>query len=371
MEIEITFIPVEEIMKKYEDNGEGGVKGFNGLLDIRPPFQREFVYNTTERDLVIETVEENCTLGVMYWSVQNDGSYEVIDGQQRTISIAQYVKGNFPYKGFYFQNLPYDKRKNILDYKVQVNLCRGTESEKLRWFRKVNIAGKAHTEQELRNSSFTGTWLEDAKKDFSRINGRAQRLGKDYIKGSPARQDYLETALKWISKDPSTPYTSIEDYMGRHQHDENAEPLWEYYQSVINWISSTFTVKMEQMKKVDWGYLYSRYKDDDLDSDSLAAETQSLLLDDDVQNLAGIYPYLLTRDQRHLNIRAFTLAMKTKVYAKQKGRCALSGEECRMAEMEADHIIPWSEGGKTTEDNCRLLSAAAHREVTAAQLRKT
>ena len=346
MEIEITFVSVEELVKSYEDNGEGGVVGYGGLLDIRPSFQREFIYDNTERDLVIETVEENCTLGTIYWSVKEGGTYEVIDGQQRTISIAQYATGGFPYKGFYFHNLPQDKQEQFMKYKIQVNLCKGKESEKLHWFRKVNVAGKTHTEQEIRNSVFTGTWLMDAKKDFSRVDGRAQRLGKDYINGSPSRQDYLETALKWISKDPSTPYTSIEDYMGRHQHDENAEPLWNYYQSVINWISSTFTVKLEQMKKVDWGYLYSRYKDDELDSDSLAAETQSLLLDDDVQNLAGIYPYLLTRDQKHLNIRAFTLAMKTRVYAKQKGRCALSGEKCELKDMEADHIIPWSEGWK-------------------------
>ena len=371
MKTEQIYIPVKEIVQDFKDDGEGGVVGYGGKLDIRPQYQREFIYGEAKRDAVIRTVTKNLPLNGMYWNIKEDRNYEVIDGQQRTISISQYVHGDFPFNGRYFQNLHKNEREEILNYRCQVHLCSGTDSERLEWFQAVNTVGDSLSLQENRNAVFSGDWVTSAKEYFSRTGCPAYEIGKEYIKGAPIRQDYLETALKWISKDPSTPYTSIEDYMGCHQHDENAEPLWNYYQSVINWISSTFTVKLEQMKKVDWGYLYSRYKDDDLDSDSLAAETQSLLLDDDVQNLAGIYPYLLTRDQRHLNIRAFTLAMKTKVYAKQKGRCALSGEECRMAEMEADHIIPWSEGGKTTEDNCRLLSAAAHREVTAAQLRKT
>ena len=238
-------------------------------------------------------------------------------------------------------------------------MYRDHDSEKLEWFKTINIAGKKLTDQELRNAVYAGTWLSDAKRYFSRNSCAAYKIGNAYVKGSPIRQEYLETVIKWVSKG------SIEDYMGKHQHDENALPLWEYFQSVINWVESTFTNTRPAMKGVDWGLLYNVFGDADLDADEIEQETARLVLDDDVQRKAGIYPYILTREEKHLNIRTFSDSMKQKVYEKQSGICVRCDDEFTIKKMEADHITPWSEGGKTSEDNCQMLCKRCNREKSA------
>lgn len=360
MKIEPLDLKVEELVEDYYDDEDGGVTGYDGKLDIRPPFQREFVYDVKERNAVIDSIMKEYPLNVMYWADREDGTFEIIDGQQRTISIAQYVEGDFSFNQRYFHNLPSDEEKLILNYKLMVYVCTGTDSEKLKWFETINIAGKVLTPQELRNAVYAGPWLSDAKRYFSRRGQGAHDIGNDYVKGSPIRQEFLETAIKWISKD------SIEDYMGTHQHDENASPLWEYFRSVIEWVESTFTkTRPEFMKGVDWGLLYKDYGDADLDADEIEEETERLILDDDVTKKAGIYPYILTREEKHLNIRAFSDSMKRKVYEKQAGVCVKCDDEFTIKEMEADHITPWSEGGPTNEDNCQMLCKKCNREKSA------
>ena len=209
MKIELLDLTVRELVEDYEDDGEDGVTGYGGKLDIRPPFQREFIYKDKERNAVIDSILKGFPLNVMYWSDRENGEFEIIDGQQRTISVAQYVDGDFSIEGKYFHNLPSDKQELILDYKLMVYVCTGTDSEKLEWFKTINIAGKELTNQELRNAVYAGTWLSDAKRYFSRNGCAAYQIGNDYVKGRPNRQEYLETAIKWISGD------SIEDYMGK------------------------------------------------------------------------------------------------------------------------------------------------------------
>ena len=360
MKIKSLDLTVRELVKNYSDDGEGGVTGYGGKLDIRPSFQREFIYKDKERNAVIDSILKGFPLNVMYWSDRENGEHEIIDGQQRTISIAQYVDGDFSFNNQYFHNLPSDKQDLIWDYKLMVYVCTGTDSEKLEWFKTINIAGKVLTNQELRNAVYAGTWLSDAKRYFSRNGCAAYQIGNAYVKGSPIRQEYLETAIKWISEG------SIEDYMGRHQHDKNALPLWEYFQSVINWVESTFTkARPKIMRGVDWGLLYNTFKDADLDPDEIEQETARLILDDDVTEKKGIYPYILTRGEKHLNIRAFSEGMKQKVYEKQSGICVICDDEFTIKEMEADHITPWSEGGKTNEDNCQMLCKRCNREKSA------
>ena len=360
MNIKPLDLTVRELVKGYKDDGEGGVTGYGGKLDIRPPYQREFIYKDKERNAVIDSILKSFPLNVMYWADREDGTFEIIDGQQRTISIAQYVEGNFSFNDLYFDNLPSDKQKLIMDYELTVYVCSGTDSEKLEWFKTINIAGKVLTPQELRNAVYAGTWLSDAKRYFSRTGCVAFRIGNAYVNGSPIRQDYLETAIKWISKD------SIEDYMGQHQHDENALPLWEYFQSVIEWVESTFrNTRSKFMKGVDWGLLYNEYKDAYFDPDEIEVETARLIFDDDVTRKGGIYPYILTDEEKHLNIRAFSDSMKQKAYEKQSGICVICKDEFTIAEMEADHITPWSEGGKTNEDNCQMLCKKCNREKSA------
>ena len=360
MKIELLDLTVQELVEDYYDDDEGGVTGYSGKLDIRPPFQREFVYKDKERNAVIDSILKGFPLNVMYWADRENGEFEIIDGQQRTISIAQYVEGDFSFKDLYFHNLPSDKKELIWDYKLTVYVCSGTDSEKLDWFKTINIAGKKLTNQELRNAVYAGSWLSDAKRYFSRKGCVAYQIGNTYVNGSADRQEYLETVIKWISKD------SIEDYMGTHQHDENALPLWEYFQSVIDWIESTFTTKRPKMMKgVDWGRLYNDFRDADLDADEIEQETVRLILDDDVTRNAGIYPYILTREEKHLNIRAFSDNMKQKAYEKQAGICVRCNDKFTLEDMEADHITPWSEDGKTIEDNCQMLCKKCHKEKSA------
>lgn len=227
--------------------------------------------------------------------------------------------------------------------------CSGTESEKLEWFKTVNIAGERLTDQELRNAVYAGPWVTDAKRYFSKSGCPAYNIGSDYLNGSAIRQDYLETAIDWISSG------NIDIYMGNHQHDPNSTALWLHFQSVITWVSSTFTVKRRFMKGVDWGTLYRKYKDEVYNTMAIEEETQKLILDDDVTKPSGIYPYILTRDEKHLSIRAFSDSIRHKVYQKQKGICVKCGKHFEISEMEADHIKPWREGGRTLEENCQML----------------
>lgn len=349
MKIELKEITIEELSKDFLDNQEEGVVGYGGKLDIRPPYQREFIYNEKQRNLVINTVFKNFPLNVFYWAVKNDGTYEVIDGQQRTISICQYVNGDFAYEDRYFNNLQDDEQEKILNYKIMVYFCSGTDSEKLDWFRTINIAGEKLTDQELRNAVYSGSWVSDAKRYFSKTGCAAYGIANDYISGSPIRQDYLETAIKWISED------DIEEYMGSHQDDPTAINLWNYFQSVISWVGANFTNKRNFMKGVPWGELYNEFQNTNIDPSKIEEEIAQLILDDDVTNKKGIYSYVLTRDEKYLNIRAFSEAMKQKVYELQKGTCIECKEEFPLSGMEADHITPWHAGGKTNEDNCQLL----------------
>ncbi len=352
MKIELHKISVREVIAGYKDSAEEGVVAYGGKLDIRPKYQREFVYNGKQRDAVIETIKNSFPLNVMYWVKTDEGNYEVLDGQQRTISIGQYVNGDFSLNNFNFHNLTDDEQSQILDYELMIYFCEGTDREKLNWFKIINIAGEKLTDQELRNAVYTGPWLSDAKLKFSKSNCAAYLLAHDggqLVSGSPIRQEYLETALAWINDD------KIEDYMAKHQHDANAQELWQYFQDVIAWVRTTFTNYRREMNSVEWGTLYNKYKDNKFNSKKLEEEIQKLISDDEVQNIKGIYTYILTRDERYLNLRQFDDKTKRKAFEKQKGVCVWCKEKFKIEEMEADHIKPWHEGGKTDAKNCQML----------------
>jgi hypothetical protein len=354
MNIELKEISIRELSEGFEDNAENGVVGYDGNLDIRPPYQREFIYKDKQRDAVINTITKHFPLNVMYWAVCEDGTFEVIDGQQRTISICQYVNGDFAYQNRYFHNLKNDEKEQILNYKLMVYVCSGTESEKLEWFETINIAGEKLTAQELRNAVFTGSWVSDAKRYFSKTGCVAFNIGSDYLNGSPIRQEYLETAIGWINNDDSN--DGIKLYMAKHQHDPNATALWMYFQSVITWVDATFTTKRKKfMKGIAWGFLYNKYREVVFDTKEIEAETAKLIADDDVEKKSGIYAYILTRDERHLGIRTFSDSVKQKVYEKQGRKCIICKKEFDISEMEGDHITPWHENGKTIEENCQML----------------
>ena len=355
MKIQPKEITVEELFEGYEDNDEAGVFAFGSKLDVRPPYQREYVYKERQRDAVVNTVTKGFPLNVMYWSVRDDGRFEVIDGQQRTISICQYVAGDFSFENLYFHNLPDDKKQQILDYKLMIYRCTGTDSEKLDWFLTINIAGKEHTKQELRNAVYAGSWLSDAKRYFSKTGCAAYQIGQDYLDGIPIQQDYLETVIDWMSGACGRA-DIIEKYMGKHQHDANAKPLWNYFQKVMEWVDATFTTKRKFMRGVPWGALYNEYKGKKFNPVKIEKETARLIADDEVTNKRGIYPYLLTGEEKCLNIRTFTDSQKQKAYERQNGHCpdCPKTKRWKFSEMEGDHDTPWHLGGKTNDENCQM-----------------
>ncbi|PJE73948.1 MAG: HNH endonuclease [Candidatus Taylorbacteria bacterium CG10_big_fil_rev_8_21_14_0_10_41_48] len=358
MKISLHKILIRDVIKGYKDSAEEGVVAYGGKLDIRPKYQREFVYKGHQRDAVIETVKNSFPLNVMYWVKTDEGNFEVLDGQQRTISIGQYVNGDFSLNDRFFHNLTKEEQENILNYELMIYFCEGTDKEQLDWFRIINIAGEKLTDQELRNAVYIGPWLSDAKLKFSKSNCVAYLLANDggsLLSGSPIRQEYLETALSWINDG------KIEDYMAKHQHDRNADKLWQYFQDVIEWTRKTFTNYRKEMNSVQWGELYNEFKDKKLNASKLEAEIKELMQDEDVTKKSGIYQYVLTRREKYLSIRAFTDKMKREAYERRGGVCLFCKKEKKervewdISEMEADHITPWHEGGKTVADNCQML----------------
>lgn len=375
MKIDERKVLVRNLVENYKDNGDGGVTGLDGQLDIRPPYQREFVYGDAERAAVINTVRRGFPLNVMYWADRGDGTYEVMDGQQRTISLGQYVSGEFSFDfgdgPRFFYNLPQDQKEKILDYELFVYVCEGTDTEKLDWFRTINIAGMKLSDQELRNAVYHGSWLADAKKWFSRVNGPADTISNNYVNVRTIRQEMLELALEWIILRDGLP--SVDDYMAKNQHAPNATDIWTYFQNVLGWAKSTFPVRRRELASVDWGRLYHIHGSSFPDGSELETRVAALMADEDVQKKPGIYAYVLDGDERHLNIRAFTPNQKREAYERQTGLCA-NGKKCRTpgnldglmhfdtAKMDADHIVPWSRGGHTTPENCQMLCVPCNRQ---------
>lgn len=378
MDIRLETIKIRDLIEDYEDNDELGVSAYGGRLDVRPPYQREFVYKDKQRDAVIETLRKNFPLNVMYWAIQPDDTFEVIDGQQRTISICQYVEGDFSIEidghQMAFHNLQDDQQKQILDYELMVYLCEGTDSEKLDWFKTINIAGEKLYDQELRNAVYHGPWVSAAKKYFSKNGCPAYGIASDYMSGSPIRQDYLETAISWINDG------KIDEYMRDHQHDTNANELWLYFKGVIDWVAASFPKKRpQQMRLVKWGPLYNKYKGASLDPAKLEERVATLMGDPDVKNKRGIYEFLLggEAEPKLLEVRVFDEKTKLAVYEKQTAAAEANGTSncpiCAMGtnanatriyelgEMDADHVTAWSNGGATDLTNCEVLCVPHNR----------
>lgn len=374
---------IRDVVNGYEDRQEEGVRGYGGLLNIRPPYQREFVYKNEQRDLVIDSVRKQYPLNSIYWVENADHTYEVLDGQQRIISICRFLtrkRGRFsvtdPKLGvIYFQSLPENLQEEFLNYKLSVYICKGTESEKMEWFRRINVVGEKLTDQELRNALFHGEWVTEAKKKFSRVNGPAHDRSNMYVVARAERQEYLETALRWYrnDNDRAAKGDTVQACMSRIHNSEPAEKLWKFYEGVIDWIEDHFPQKYyrKEMKGVDWGELYREHKKRPKDPEKTEELVSELMKSEDVQNGKGIYAYVFDRDSRHLTPRAFHEADKRRAYERQGGKCNNPdcGKELPREKMHADHKEPWSWGGPSVEDNCQMLCHPCHKEKTKMQSR--
>ena len=361
MKIQLHEISIRDLVNSFVDNDEEGVVGYHGQLDIRPKYQREFIYNSKEKKAVIESINNGFPLNVMYWvdngeEYEDSNKYEVLDGQQRIISICQYHQNEFGINYQYFDNLTKEEQDKFLDYKLMVYFCSGTDREKLDWFRTINIAGLQLTEQELRNAIYCGSWVTDAKRHFSRIGCPASD-SDEYLKGSSTRQHFLETAIQWINAEKGI--KEIEEYMSVHQHDENANELWLHFQKVINWTETIFPNYRKEMKGLNWGLYFAKYGQEN--HKDYEPRIRELMMDDEVKKKSGIYLYLLSGEEKHLNLRSFSDSMKRSVFESQNGICSICEEEFDIDDMEADHIKPWNEGGKTEIDNCQMLCRDCNR----------
>lgn len=369
MKIVLYEIPVVEVYDGYVNSGYDGVVGYGGLLDIRPKFQREFIYDHARQQAVIATILSGFPLNVMYWSRKTDpqtgeDAFEMLDGQQRTMSICEYLEGSYsvPVGGYpkNFDNLSKDDQKRVLDYKLMVYQCEGTEDEQLEWFEVINIAGLQLRPQELKNAVYTGPWLTDAKRYFSRENQAAHKLSKDYTKaGEVNRQDLLQKGIQWHGGKTNE---AIKTYMNDHRRDPNANELWTYFKSVVDWAKLVFPKKRKELRSVPWNLLYDQFSKDTLDADALEQRVAELMADPDVTKKSGIYQYVLDDDERHLNIRAFNAREKREAYERQKGICPVCKKHFELEEMHADHIKPWRAGGKTTVENCQMLCEEDNRK---------
>ena len=371
MVINMMKLPIRELIKGYnEDDATSRVVGWGGKLDVRPEYQREYVYGDKQRDAVVNTILNGFPLNIMYFVDRRDGTYEVMDGQQRIISICRFatqsgISVKLPAKtgGFNtvnFPNLFDDTRQAFLDYELQVYVCEGTEEEKLDWFQVINIAGERLEPQEIRNALWHSAWLTDAKSYFSRPGKGCDKNYGKYMGGKCIRQAYLETFFLWAAEaegyDPKDKEGAITRYMQAHRQDANANDLVAYAERVFAWVGKVFGKYDAKMKGVEWGQLYNEHKDDNLDPADIQRQVADLMADDEVSRKHGIYEYLLTGERKHLSLRTFSEKDKATMYARQSGRCAVCGKQCDgIKEMHADHVTPWWRGGVTELSNGQML----------------
>lgn len=356
-------IKIAELVEGFVDDPNTGVRGFGGKLDIRPPYQREFRYDMKQQRAVIETILKGFPLNIMYWNEDDAGNYEMIDGQQRTLSICGFFKHRVYLEDknghvIYFDTLKEEKKK-FLDYELTVYICKGSNKEKLDWFEVINTAGERLNEQERRNAVYAGPFVTDARRHFSKDKCPAYDMAKSLLTGVPRNQDYLATVLKWAARHDGV--ASIDDYMARHQFDSNANKLWLYFDSIVSWVRSYFPKYRKEMKGLDWAEMYDEFGKNEYDVDFLEKQIHSLMEDDEIKKKSGIYRYVLSGDLRDLSFRTFDNKQKREAYERQKGICVHCGNHFEFEEMEADHITPWKDGGTTVAENCQMLCRNCNR----------
>lgn len=367
MKITPIKLKLSELVKGYiEDESTNRVVAWDGKLEVRPEYQREFVYDDKKRDAVINSVLNKFPLNSLYFVDRKDGTYEVLDGQQRIISICRFVTMTgiavkIPDKvngGENRMNWPHVKKfyPDFLDYELDVYICDGTEQEKLDWFQVINIAGEVLEKQEILNAIYHSAWLTDAKSAFSMRNCPAHRHYGKYFSGDCIRQKYLETAFRWKADDEGVEGPEqVAAYMQKHAEDANANELWRYVERVFEWADNTFGPYDKLMKGVEWGLLYNRHKHDHLDPVAISEQVKKLLADEEVQRKKNVYQFVLEGDERLLNLRQFSETERRTMYERQDHKCAMCGNEFEFAQMHGDHVVPWARGGKTTLDNGQML----------------
>ncbi len=376
-----TNITIADICKGFVYNElEGkGLFGLDGKLTLQPEYQRNYISADGTRDVaVIDSILKGYPLGIIYFNQVAEGKYEVLDGQQRITSFGRYVTGKFAINDTsntpqYVSSLPADKQELINKTPLLIYICEGEESEIKEWFKTINIAGVPLKEQELLNAVYSGPFVTKAKEEFSNSQNAMVQKWSAYISGAVNRQDYLHTALEWVSRN------NIGDYMSLHRYDDNINELKNYFTSVIDWVSSTFSMVEKEMCGLEWGRLYEAYHKQPYSVETIAQRVKDLYADPYVKNRKGVFEFILggETDTKLLDVRVFDEATKRLVYNKQTKAAETAGHSncplCaqgnnanktkiwKIAEMDADHVTAWSKGGATDISNCEMLCQTHNR----------
>ncbi len=372
LRIDITVKDICEGFVYNELEGKG-LFGLGGKLTIQPEYQRNYIYADGRKDVaVIESILKGYPLGLIYFNKINEDTLEVLDGQQRITSFGRYVTNKFAVKDEngmeqYFGGIAKDKQAQILATKLLIYECEGEESEIKQWFKTINIAGVPLNQQEINNAIYSGPFVTLGKEEFSNSRNANIQKWSAYISGSANRQDFLERALEWVSKE------RVDEYMSRHRFDKNITELKNYFTSVIDWVSTVFIDVESEMRGLEWGRMYEQYHKQGYDSKKVSEQVKQLYGDPYVKNRKGVFEYILggSVDTKLLDVRVFDDATKKSVYAKQtaeaekKGvsncsHCAIGHDAnknkiWKLADMDADHVEAWSKGGATDIKNCEML----------------
>ncbi len=366
---------------EYSDKDGKGLYGLNGRLTIQPEYQRHFIYNSGKGEkekAVVDSVMKGYPLGVIYFNRRADGQLEVLDGQQRITSIGRYLTGKFSVVDTYgnlhnFDGLPPETREAILNTTLLIYECEGVEGEIKEWFKTVNTAGVPLTPQELRNAVYSGPFVSLGKETFSNTENSNTNKWLSYVNANIRRQEMWEVALDWVSDG------AIDQYMSNHRHDDNIQEVATRFDTIIEWVNTVFKSVKSEMKSVDWRTLYDTYHENNYDPDKVDERLQELFADPCITNRKGIFEYILGGEQnpRLLEIRIFDIRTKEQAYKRQTDEAREKGESncpyCvledkankskiwRLADMEADHITAWANGGATTPENCQMLCKTHNR----------
>lgn len=356
---------------QYNEHEGKGLYGMNGKLLIQPEYQRNFIYEKSNKECdVIRSIMNDYPIGLLYFNKVSEDRYEVLDGQQRITSIGRFVTNKFSaspndsVEGNFYKTMTPEEQNAILDKKLLVYICEGTEQEIKNWFKTINITGVPLNEQELLNAVYSGAFVTKAKEHFSRKSNNNMQVWKKFVKGDYNRQDYLHLALKWISNN------KISDYMSLHRNDDNIDDMVRYFQSVIDWADNLFGQNYTELLNVDIKSLYDKYHKKPYNIKELREKVNVLLADENVVNKKGVFEYVLSgeTETRLLRVRIFSDVDKRTVYHKQTNiafknktsNCPMCTAENKnkiwdLSDMDADHVTAWSKGGATNIKNCQVL----------------
>lgn len=376
-----TNITIREVINGfvYNELEAKGLFGLSGKLTIQPEYQRNYIYADGKKDVaVIDSILKGYPIGLLYFNRTGDETYEVLDGQQRITSVGRFVTGKFAIKDNngneqYFSGMAEVQREKIMNTLLLIYICEGEEPEIKDWFKTINISGVPLTPQEILNAVYSGPFVTLAREEFSNSGNANIQKWSAYIAGDVKRQAYLECALDWVS------HGAIDNYMSKHRHDDNITELREYFNTIIDWVSSVFTDVESEMKGLEWGRLYETYHDQTYDPATVSEEVHNLLGDYEVKDRRGVFEYILggSTDTKMLNVRVFDEPTKKITYARQTEEassknesncplCALGHDANRakiwgLNEMDADHVTAWSKGGATSTENCQMLCKTHNR----------